>query len=90
MVREISYQTVGDGLTKTLKEAKKYLWPSFPIQCGVYALHYFKHTSLEIDNTNLSAKEVAKKIVEEMKKEKNGKLIKTSVTNHLKTERTRG
>ncbi len=45
--------------------------------------------SLEIDNSNLSAKEVAKKIVEEMKKEKNGKLIKTSVTNHLKTERTR-
>jgi hypothetical protein len=46
--------------------------------------------TLEIGNSNLSAKEVAKKIVEEMKKEKNGKLIKTSVTNHLKTERTRG
>jgi hypothetical protein len=45
--------------------------------------------ALEIDNSNLSAKEVAKKIVEEMK-EKNGKLIKTSVINHLKTERTRG
>ncbi|GFQ94388.1 uncharacterized protein TNCT_8801 [Trichonephila clavata] len=45
--------------------------------------------TLEIGNSNLSAKEVAKKIVEEMKKEKNGKLIKTSVTNHLKTERTR-
>ncbi len=46
--------------------------------------------TLEIDNSNLSAKEVAKKIFEEMKEEKNGKLIKTSVTNHLKTERTRG
>ncbi len=46
--------------------------------------------TLEIGNSNLSAKEVAKKIVEEMKEEKNGKLIKTSVTNHLKTERTRG
>ncbi len=46
--------------------------------------------TLEIDNSNLSAKEVAKKIVEEMKEEKNRKLIKTSVTNHLKTERTRG
>ena len=46
--------------------------------------------TLEIDNSNLSAKEVAKKIVEEMKEEKNGKLIKTSVINHLKTERTRG
>ncbi len=46
--------------------------------------------TLEIGNSNLSAKEVAEKIVEEMKKEKNGKLIKASVTNHLKTERTRG
>ncbi len=46
--------------------------------------------SLEIDNLNLSAKEIAKKIVEEMKKEKNGKLIKTSVINHLKIESTRG
>lgn len=45
--------------------------------------------TLEIGNSNLSAKEVAKKIVEEMKEEKNGKLIKISVTNHLKTEHTR-
>ncbi len=50
LAREISYQIVGDGSTKTLKKAKKYLWPSFPIQCGVYALHDFKHASLEIDN----------------------------------------
>lgn len=41
--------------------------------------------TLEIGNSNLSAKEV----VEEMKEEKNGKLIKISVTNHLKTEHTR-
>lgn len=46
--------------------------------------------ALEIDNSNLSAQEVAKKIVEEMKEEKKGKLIKTSVINYLKTERTRG
>lgn len=45
--------------------------------------------TLEIGNSNLSAKEVAKKLVEEMKEEKNGKLIKISVTNHLKTEHTR-
>lgn len=41
--------------------------------------------TLEIGNSNLSAKEVAKKIVEEMKEEKNGKLIKTSITNNLTT-----
>lgn len=41
--------------------------------------------TLEIGNSNLSAKEVAKKIIEEMKEEKNGKLIKTSITNNLTT-----
>jgi len=45
LAREFAYQTLGDGLTK-----KKSLWPSFPIQCGVYGLHNFKHASLEIDN----------------------------------------
>ena len=50
LAREISYQTLVDGLTKTLKEAKKSLCLSFPIQCGVYSLHDFKHASLEIDN----------------------------------------
>ncbi|WP_341812839.1 MULTISPECIES: AAA family ATPase [unclassified Wolbachia] len=41
--------------------------------------------TLEIGNSNLSAKEVAKKIIEEMKEERNGKLIKTSITNNLTT-----
>lgn len=42
--------------------------------------------AFEIDNSNLSAKEVAKKIVEKIKGEK---LVETSVTNNLTTERTR-
>lgn len=50
LARDISYETIGDGLTKNLKEAKKSLWPSFPIQCGVYSLHDFNHAMLEIDN----------------------------------------
>ncbi len=41
--------------------------------------------TLEIGNSNLSAKEAAKKIIEEMKEEKNEKLIKTSITNNLTT-----
>ncbi|MDR2831921.1 MAG: hypothetical protein LBV62_03335 [Rickettsiales bacterium] len=43
--------------------------------------------AFEIDNSNLSTKEVAKKIVEKIKGEK---LVETSVTNNLTTERTRG
>lgn len=31
LAREISYQTIGDGITKTLKESKKYLRHSFPL-----------------------------------------------------------
>jgi len=40
---DFSYQTVGDGLTKTLKESKKPLCPSFSLQYNVYALHDFRH-----------------------------------------------
>lgn len=46
LVREIAYQTIGDGITHTLKECKKSLWPSFPLQCGVYELDDFKHVAL--------------------------------------------
>ena len=35
LAREVSYQTVGNGLTKSLKEAKKSISPSFPICCGL-------------------------------------------------------
>jgi len=31
LAREIAHQIVGKGLTKTLKDKKKYFWPSFPI-----------------------------------------------------------
>ena len=43
MVREVAYQTVGNGLTKSLKDSKKSLWPSFPIQCGTLTLSNFNH-----------------------------------------------
>ena len=48
LVREVAYQTVGNGLTRFLKEAKKALWPSFPISCGVYGREKYKHAILEI------------------------------------------
>jgi len=42
MTKEVAYQTIGKGLTKVLKDAKKYTCPSFPVPCGTYALKNFK------------------------------------------------
>ena len=49
LAREIAYQTVGHGLTKSLREEKKDSWPTFPIHYVVYAVDIFKHDGLEID-----------------------------------------
>ena len=49
LAREITYQTIGNGLNKFLKEAKKALWPSFPIYYGVYVLENYKHAGLEVN-----------------------------------------
>lgn len=38
LTREVAYQSVGNELTRLLKEDKKASWPSFPIYCGVYCL----------------------------------------------------
>jgi len=45
--REISYQTVGKGLTKVLKDGKKSLWPTLPIKCGSFTLPNFFHATKE-------------------------------------------
>lgn len=47
--KEVAYQTVGKGLTKVLKDAKKSTWPCFPIPCDTYALDNFKHSLVEIE-----------------------------------------
>ena len=47
LAREISHQIVGKGLTKTLKDNKKPLWPSFPIRCGYFLLENFNHATKE-------------------------------------------
>ena len=38
---------MGKGLTKTLKDNKKYLWTSFPIRCGSFSLANFNHATKE-------------------------------------------
>ena len=48
LAREITYQTIVNGLSKVLKDAKKMMWPTYPISCGVYSLDNFKHAAGEI------------------------------------------
>lgn len=48
LARKVSYQTVGHGITKVLKDSKKAIWPQFLIQCGAYALGNYNHAVLEI------------------------------------------
>jgi len=34
-------------MRKTLKEGKKAIWPTFPLQCGEFALHILGHAFTE-------------------------------------------
>jgi len=50
MVRGITYQTASEGgMSKTLKEEKKAIWPTFPLQCGAFALHDLGHVFKEVE-----------------------------------------
>jgi len=50
MEREIAYQITGEGgLSRVLKEQKKAIWPTFPLQCGAFALHDYGHALKEAD-----------------------------------------
>ena len=50
LAREIAHQIVRKGLTKTLKDNKKSLWPPFPIRCGSFSLENFNHANKELLN----------------------------------------
>lgn len=51
LVREIAYQIVEKGITENFKDAKKQLWPTFPVHCGIYSLHDYKHAQHEAHKT---------------------------------------
>lgn len=48
---EIAYQisSVG-GMSKRLKDSKKAIWPTFPVQCGEFSLHNLGHAFKEEEN----------------------------------------
>lgn len=53
LAREITYQITSTGETKTLRNSKKQVWPPFPLRCGVYTLHDYKHTEKEKKKINM-------------------------------------
>jgi len=51
MVREIAYQTASEGgMSKTLKEEKNAIWPTFTLPCGAFVLHDIGHAFKEVEN----------------------------------------
>ena len=51
LAREVAYQIVEKGMSRNLKESKKQVWPPFPLRCGTYTLHDFKHAKKEAEKT---------------------------------------
>ena len=51
MVIKIAYQRASEGgMSKTLKEEKKAIWPTLPLQCGAFTLHDLWHAFKEAEN----------------------------------------
>jgi hypothetical protein len=46
--REVAYQIVTGGISKELKETPKKVWPTFPIQVGMFSLLDFGHSKVEV------------------------------------------
>ena len=51
LAKEVAYQIMEKGMSRNLKDSKKQLWPPFPLRCGTYSLHDFKHAEKEADKT---------------------------------------
>jgi hypothetical protein len=46
--REVAYQTVIGSINKELKAAPKKVWPTFPLQVGMFSLLDFSHSKVEV------------------------------------------
>jgi hypothetical protein len=44
--QEVAYQTVTAGISKELKAAQKKVWPTFPLQIGMFSLLGFGHSKV--------------------------------------------
>jgi hypothetical protein len=46
--REVAYQIVAGGISKELKADQKKVWPTFPIQVGMFTLLDFGNSKFEV------------------------------------------
>ena len=53
LARELAYQITLEGTSRNLKESKKHMWPSFPLRCGAFTLHDFKHVEKEVEKIKM-------------------------------------
>ena len=40
-------------MSRNLKESKNQMWPTFPLRCGTYSLHDFKHAKKEVEKIKI-------------------------------------
>jgi len=45
--RDVAYQGITRGINKELKATHKKIWPTFPIQVGMFSLLDFGHSKVE-------------------------------------------
>jgi len=50
---ELAYQITVEGISRTLRDSKKQMWPVFPLQCGIFTLHDYKHVSKEAEKRQM-------------------------------------
>ena len=48
LAQEISYQLTVEGISRSLNNSKKRMWPQFPFNCGQFTLNDFKHAEKEV------------------------------------------
>lgn len=53
LARELAYQIRIEGTSKTLRNSKKEVWDTFPLKCGVYTLHDYKHAENEAEKIQM-------------------------------------
>jgi len=53
LARELAYQIIVAGTSRTLKDSKKQMWPIFPLRCGIFTLHDYKHAKKEVEKIQM-------------------------------------
>lgn len=76
--REIDYQIIEVGMSRNLKESKKKIWPTFPLRCGNFTMHDFKHAEKEAKKIKML------KLAIILKRQYDPKAIAYNFTSHVK------